>query len=80
MNERKVIQVFLNPEPIYPGASFLICKFSVPTKVLKIKFLKQIYPTTDHFQDIGAIKKVICIFLKKVIPTKILISTLYRHK
>ena len=40
---------------------------------------KQIYPTIDHFQDIGAIRKVICIFLKKVIPTKILISTLYRH-
>ena len=38
MNERKVIQVFLNPEPIYPSASFLIWKFSVLTKVLKIKF------------------------------------------
>ena len=49
-------------------------------KVLRFKFWKQISPTMNYFQDIGAIKKLKCIFLKKVIVKENLHLTLLTHK
>ena len=49
-------------------------------KVPRIKFWKQISPTMNYFQDIGAIKKLKCIFLKKVIVNEIMHLTLITHK
>ena len=48
-------------------------------KVLRFKFWKQISPTMNYFQDIGAIKKFKCIFLKKVIVNEIMHLTLITH-
>ena len=48
-------------------------------KVLRFKFWKQISPTMNYFQDIGAIKKLKCIFLKKVIVKENLHLTLLTH-
>ena len=48
-------------------------------KVPRIKFWKQISPTMNYFQDIGAIKKLKCIFLKKVIVKENLHLTLLTH-
>ena len=75
----KVIQVFLNPVHFFSISSFLIWKFSVNLKVLKIQLRNQISPTLNHFQDIGAIKKKNCIFLKKRKVNEITYSTLFTH-
>ena len=75
----KVIQVFLNPAHFFSIRSFLIWKFSVNLKVLKIQLRNQISPTPNHFQDVGAIKKKNCILLKNRKVNKITYSTLLTH-
>ena len=47
--------------------------------MLKIQLRNQISPTPNHFQDIGAIKKKNCIFLKKRKVNEITYSTLFTH-
>lgn len=65
MNEREVIKVFLNPEPIYPSASFLIWKFSVLTKVLKNQVLKADLPHNRPFPRHWCNKKRYLYFSQK---------------
>ena len=64
MNEWKVIQIVVNPVHLFSIGSFLLRKFLLEMKVLRIQFWKKITPTIDPFQAIGVEKNVNHIFLK----------------